>query len=321
MTLKSYVVARTIQFPFFVLAALTFIYIVVRCAPGDPIRLLFGMRMGTEYSPEVVEFIRHELGLDQPIYIQYLNWLSRVLRGDLGYSYIFGQSVSEMIIPRLINTLRLQTVSVALSILIGIPTGIISAVRQRSKVDYALMGSAIFFWSIPWFWYGLIMIFVFSLYLGVFPAIGAFPIGKEATLLDYLRHIALPSIVLGTSGSGFLSRLVRSSMLEVLEETYIMMARSKGLSERIVIYKHVFRNAMLPVVTAIGLYIAFMVSGSAVIENIFAYPGVGALLVDAARFRDYPVVMGVSVIVSVSVIITVFLTDIAYAFIDPRIRH
>jgi peptide/nickel transport system permease protein len=321
MTLRRHVIGRLLLMAPFIFGVLTLIFVLIKSAPGDPIQIMYGMRPGKEYNPAVVERLRHELGLDQPIPIQYIQWIGRVLTGDLGYSYIYGQTVLKMISDSFMYTIILQSAGFILSLLIAIPAGIVSAAKQHSKTDYILTGGAIFFYSMPWFFYALIMIYVFGLWLGVAPIMGATSLGAPWTLGDFLHHMILPTIVLGTSGAGFLSRIVRSSMLEVLDQTYIMMARSKGLSERVVIFRHAFRNAMLPVTTVAGMYLGFLVSGSAVIEWVFAYPGIGGLIVNASLQRDYPIIMGTSIIVCLSIILAVFLTDILYAFIDPRIRY
>jgi ABC-type dipeptide/oligopeptide/nickel transport system permease component len=203
-----------------------------------------------------------------------------------------------------------------LSFLIAIVLGVNSAAKQYSKSDYASMSLAIFFWSMPWFWYSLMLMFVFSLYLGWLPTYG---IGTG--LVGQIKSMVLPVIVLSTTGAGFLARLVRSCMLDVLRQDYVRTARSKGLSQRIVIYKHALRNALLPVVTVMGLYLGYMVSGTAVVETVFAYPGIGQLLVNAAFYRDYPMIVATTVVISISVVVSVFLVDILYAYLDPRIRY
>jgi peptide/nickel transport system permease protein len=235
--------------------------------------------------------------------------------------------VADLVRRAVLWTIILEAASLAIAILIAVPIGILAAVKQGSKTDHVARFFGIFFWSIPWFWYGALMILFFSLYMPIFPAGGAYSttdaeaIFGKGTILDVLWHLVLPAIVLGTNYAGFLSRIVRSSMLEILRQEYILTARSKGLKERIVIYKHAFRNALLPVITVIGLYLGSMLSGAAVVETVFSWPGMGRLIVESSYTRDYPTIMGCVVTTSTVMVFAILVTDIMYAFIDPRIRY
>jgi peptide/nickel transport system permease protein len=282
---------------------------------------MYGLRPGLDFGLEQMIQIRQKLGLDRPIYIQYFIWLGKLVRGDLGRSISWRTPVNVIVRRALTNTLKMQIPSLLLAIAISIPTGVISAVKQYSKVDYVAMSLSLLTWSLPWFWYSLMAIYLFSIKLGWFPAGGMFTLGSKATILDQLYHMILPVFVLGTMSTGFITRLVRSSMLEVLRQDYIVVARSKGLAEKVVIYKHALKNALLPTVTVIGLYVGFLVGGAAITETVFTWPGTGQIMVEASKLQDYPVIMGITIIVSTSVLFSVLFTDILYAYLDPRIRY
>ena len=321
MGLKAYVIRRLILAVPLMIGVMTIVFVFVHLAPGDPVITVLGMRPGIDFTPADLDRIRHAYGLDRPIYVQYFDWISDLLHGDLGYSYVYAKPVSKLIASHIKNTLLLQTVSFAISLAIAIPAGVISAVKQYSKIDYVCTFFTSFFWSMPRFWLGLMMILTFTVALGVLPSSGMGPPGQQPTLSDMLIHLILPAVTLGLNGTAFTARLTRASMLEVLRQDYILTARSKGLKERIVIYKHAFRNALLPVVTLIGVYVGWLIGGSVIVETVFAWPGIGMLVVDSANFRDYPVVMGVTLVVALSMIICVIITDIVYAYLDPRIKY
>jgi len=316
MTLRGYVAKRLLEMIPLLIGITLLVFIIIHSVPGDPAEIFFGMRPGVEYNPKDIEAVRIQLGLDRPLYEQYLSWIIRMLHGDLGHSYVFGTAVSYELGGALLNTLKLQIPSIILSFLIAIFVGVTSATKQYSKTDYAGMSFAIFFWSMPWFWFSLMMIFTFSLYLGWFPTYG---IGNSP--IEQVKSLVLPVVVLGLTGAGFLARLVRSCMLEVLRQDYVRTARAKGVAERVVIYKHALRNAVLPVITVMGLYLGYAVSGTAVVETVFAYPGIGQLLVNAASYRDYPMIMAATLVISVSVVVSIFVVDILCAYLDPRIRY
>lgn len=318
MGFKGFIAKRVlISVPTFFIASLI-VFFLVHSAPGDPILTLYGLQPDTDFDREQLDYMRHLYGLDQPIIVQYFHWISRVIRFDLGRSYVYRSPVSELVAKAILNTLKLQLTGTVLAILIAIPIGVISAVKQYSKIDYTLMTGSLLLWSLPWFWYGLMLILVFSVTLGWLPSHGT---SYSGGFFDELRHMILPVAVLATATLGFLARIVRSSMLEVLRQDYIVVARAKGLRERIVIYKHALRNALLPVVTVIGLYFGFVLSGAAIIETTFAWPGCGWLIVQASTFRDYTLLMGITMVVTLSVIISVLITDITYGYLDPRIKY
>ncbi len=322
--LKLYVVQRVaLIIPLFFLTSLI-IFSLIHIAPGDPVEIMFATA-GSRPGKEVIEQIRTSLGLDQPIYVQYAIWISKLLRGDLGFSYISRRPVALIIGERFWYTIELMSFALVISLLTAIPLGIVSAVRKYSAIDTAFSLFALFGYSMPSFWIALILISVFSVRLGLFPIFGAHTIGESFSAINYwmdhIYHMILPAIVISTTNTAYFFRLVRGSMLDVFREDFITTARAKGLKERVVVYKHAFRNTMLPLVTFVGLSIGFILGGAVAIEFIFAWPGMGKLAVDAALQRDYPVLMGVSMIIAAMVLVANLVTDVIYALIDPRIRY
>lgn len=287
---------------------------IVYLAPGNPARLA----LGEGASPEAVARLEREMGLDQPAHVRYVNWLFDVLQGDLGTSIQSGRPVSVMIIERLGPTLELAFVAMALTLIIALPLGVISAVRQYSWVDNTSMLFAIFWLSMPSFWLGLVLIYLFAVRWQYFPVSG-----RDGALLSltWWSFILLPAVATGTRRAGLLTRLMRSSMLEILNENYIRTARGKGIGQRAVIYTHGMKNAMIPVITLIGLQVPLIFSGTVIIEVVFAWPGMGRLLVDAVLSRDYPVVQGTILVYSLIVLVTNLAVDIAYTYFDPRIEY
>lgn len=284
--------------------------------------------LDTQYdiSPEIIFELEHRMGLDKPIYMQYFIWLKNILTGNLGNSYISQIPVAESIINYWTYTLRLSLASLFLSLLISVPLGILSAVHKDKLLDNATRVFSLIGVSMPNFWTGLLCIYVFALRFDLFPVFGAHTIGMEypnlwVSITDQLWHMALPLFVAVFGGIALTTRLVRSSMLDVLNQEYIMTARAKGVKERIVVYKHALRNAMLPVVTLVGLSMGFLLSGSVTLETIFAWPGLGRFVVQATFTRDYPAIMAMTMLVSSMVVIANLVTDIAYSLLDPRIRY
>lgn len=321
MGLRRYLVSRVLQTSIVFFITMTIIWVIIRLAPGDPVEVMFGMRPGAygEYMKEDYDHIRHILGLDKPLPVQYADWMFRLLKGNLGYSYIQSSPVAPIVLKSLVNTLKLQAISFVLTLLISIPVGIITAIKQYSKISKVLTGFVIFFWSLPSFWFALITLFVFSYTLRWFPTHGTG--AYTGSLFEQLKAMILPIVVLGVTSSGFIARLIRSGMLEVWRQDYILAARSRGLREMVIIYRHAFRNALLPVITVVGIMCGLLFSGSAVIEVVFSYPGIGYLIVNSAYFRDYPLMLGSFVVTVSAILILNMLVDILYGFIDPRIRH
>ncbi len=284
-------------------------YGLVFLTPGDPARTILRQQLERQPSQAEVEAFRAEQGLDEPIPIQYLDWLSDALRGDLGTSYYTDTAVTTLIFDALPLTLELAAASMVVALALAIPTGVLSAVHRGTSVDYASQLGALVGVSMPNFWLGYLLIMVFALTLGVLPVAGAGSVGQ----------LVLPAITLGTGMAAIVTRLVRTSMLEVLDEEYVDTARSKGLRERIVIYKHALRNALIPVVTIVGLQFGSLLNGAVVVEIVFQRPGLGMLLVDAVFDRNYPIVQGIALFTAVIFVATNLLVDVTYRYLDPRV--
>lgn len=312
------------------LGILTLIFFVIHLAPGDPTARYFSPNV----SPEVIEQMRRNLGLDQPLHIQYFKWLTSFAQGDFGYSFGQMRPISDILPEVLWNTVQLMLVSIVVIFLVGMLIGIIQAVRQYSVSDNILTFLALFFYSMPSFWFALMLILMFSLKASQwgfpeflrFPASGMTDVGYEflspgAKFMDRIEHMVLPAIALGIGNAAGVARYMRGSMLEVINQDFIRTARAKGLSERTVIFKHALRNAMIPIITLLGLYLPILLSGSVLVETIFAWPGMGRIIVDAIFQRDYPLVMATSFVAAVMVVIGNLMADVLYAVVDPRIRN
>jgi peptide/nickel transport system permease protein len=283
-------------------------------SPGDPVRVMLGFRA----NEEAVARIRAELGLDRPYHVRYLKWLTNAARGNLGRSLQRNEDVLDMITERLPATLEMTAFAVMVAVLLAIPMGVISATRAHTFVDNILSVSSLFWISMPGFWIAMIAVLLFSMTLNIFPISGR---GGPLWTLEGLRYLALPGLILGVRQVAIISRLIRAGMLEILNEDYVRTARSKGLSERIVIYKHALRNAMIPTVTIFGLQIPELLSLAVIIETVFAWPGTGRLLVDAVLKRDYTLVQGIVLVYALLVILLNLFVDLLYAYIDPRIKY
>lgn len=290
------------------------IFAVIHKTPGGPALL-----NNPDIDPAVAREHRQALGLDDPIPVQYARWLQNVLRGNLGKSYQHSLPTVGLIADRIPNTLLLSGTALLLAVAVAIPLGVISAVYRYSAADYAATVAAFFGVSIPIFWLGILLIIVFSVQLGWLPSAGMVTVGAPFSIGDLLRHLIMPAVVLSTFPLAQLTRYTRSSMVEVLGHDYIRTARSKGLAEVMVLARHAMRNALVPVVTVLGVLIPRLLSGAVITEAIFAWPGLGRLAVDSAIQRDYPVIMGVTLLVSVMVIISNLITDLVYVALDPRI--
>lgn len=284
--------------------------------PGDPVIALMGLE---NLNVEELESIRHELGLDRPIPVQYADWLGGVLQGDWGRSVRTNEPVLDMIVYRLPVTLQLGVVAWVISLAIGIPAGIVSALRRNSSADIVATVTAMIGVAMPSFWLAILMIMLFSVRLGWLPPSGFMDIWEDP--VRSLKLLAMPAITLGVGMSAMLMRQTRSSMLEVLEQDYIRTARAKGLSERVVVIGHALRNALIPVVTVIGIQLTYLLSGSVIVEQIFAIPGIGRLAVNSIYGRDFPAVQGVVLFMGFAVVVLNLVVDIIYGYLDPRIRY
>jgi peptide/nickel transport system permease protein len=329
--MTAYIIRRTLGAIPLLLGILTLVFIFMHAAPGDPT----AMYVQPGVAPEVRDQMRENWGLDQPLHIQYVRWMGSFLKGDFGYSYTQSRPVSAIMAERIPNTLILSGTALLLIFGIGIGIGIIQAVRQYSLLDNTLTLGALFIYSMPSFWLALILIIMLAYKLHQvewWPELLKFP-ASDMTSIDYdllsplaklgdrLHHLVLPSIALGVSSAAAVARYMRSSMLEVIRQDYIRTARAKGVPERAVILKHALKNALLPIISLLGLYLPFLFSGAVLVEYVFAWPGMGKTIVDAILQRDYPTVMATSFIFAAIVVFANLLADILYAIVDPRIRY
>ncbi|MEM0007868.1 MAG: ABC transporter permease [Candidatus Bathyarchaeia archaeon] len=283
-----------------------FIFLLMQMLPGDPIKLIASERA----TPERIEELRRSWGLDQPIYIQYFYWLSHVMMGDFGYSYVTRLPVSHLIWSRLPYTIQLTFTALILSYVLGIPIGVIAAVKRGTVVDNVTVGVATFFYSMPTYWLGLILMLIFGLYLRWFPISGSFSL--ESMVLPLLT-LTLPYVAMS-------ARIVRTEMLEVLTEDYVRTAWAKGLPSRMVILKHALRNALIPLTVMFFLDLPWIIGGAVIVESVFAWPGMGSLLYKSILKQDYPVVQAIVLIITILTVICNILGDVVVAFLDPRIR-
>lgn len=314
--MSRYLLRRLVQTVVLLLVVSVVVFALVTQAPGGP-SILLDRNMGAEELARM----RALLGLDQPVHVQYVRWLAQVLRGNLGVSYQAGLPVLEIILQMLPNTLLLSAASLVLSLVVAIPAGVISAARPYSAVDHAVTTLCFFGISVPTFWYGLMLIVLFSIVLGWLPPGGMHTLGGERSALDVLRHLVLPAVVLGTANMALFARYTRSATMAVLRQDYVRTARAKGLPGRRVLYHHALRNALLTVVTVVGLQLPRLVGGAAITETVFAWPGMGSLAVRAAFERDYPMIMGITLVISAVVAASTLLVDFLYVYLDPRIRY
>ena len=300
----------TVPLLFFVsLVVFSFVHVL----PGDP-AVLF---LGEEATPETLAKFRTRLGFDRPLVTQYVEWLGRALRGDLGRSLRTNQPVTEAILQRLPVTLELLGAALAVSLAIAIPAGIVSAVKRNSGVDLASTVFALIGFSLPNFWLGLILIYVFALLLRWLPPSGFAPL---PALADNARSLILPALTLGTALAALITRQLRSGMLEVLRQDYVRTAQAKGLGQGVVVAKHALKNALIAVVTVIGLQIGGLLGNTIITESLFALPGVGRLMIDAVFSRDFFIVQGVVLFLAVGYVLSNLIVDILYSYLDPRIR-
>jgi len=323
MSLKRYVLVRIALIIPTLIVVTSIIFFLLHLAPGNPVDIMLATSKG---SRDIREVLMRRFGLDQPLHIQYFLWLYNTFTGNLGIS-VNGLAVVDIIAPRIWYTLELMLVSLVISVIIATLLGALAGYKHNSLLDRALSVLALIGYSVPNFWLGLIFILVFAVILGWFP-VGAFSLGIElarisdltSSLSVHLIYLALPAAVLVIEFTPYFFRLLRASMIDVANEDYIVTARSKGLKETVILYKHALRNALVPLITAVGTSLGFIFGGSYVVEVVFAWPGLGSLLVTAALSRDYWVVMGVSIITAIMVIFSSIGIDIAYAYFNPKIR-
>lgn len=318
--MAQYVVNRIlVSIPVF-LGITLIVFALFSLSPGDPVINIIGFGAFVEMTPDEVEAVRVQYGLDQPWPVRYGRWVTDAVRGDLGYPFKGSMSVSQLLGDRIWPTLQLMGTAFLTSLLVGIPMGVIMGLKQYSLTDYTLTVLAFFNLSIPNFFLALGTIYIFALKLDLLPTNGMQSIGEPFSLADRLLHLVLPTLVLGTFYAGIWARYARSSILEVLNQDYIRTARAKGLLEWTVITRHAFRNALLPLVTVVALSLPQLLGGAIIVETIFQWPGLGMLGWRATTTRDYPVLMGITLISATMILLSNLLADVAYGYVDPRIR-
>ena len=324
----KYILKRLLYlvFVFFIVSIIMFgIY---KCVPGDPARMMIDSSKQTvdpERYEQMYQDARERLGLDKPVVVQYVSWLGNMLTGDFGFSSQYRRPVAEIVADPIGNTVMLNVASMILVFVITIPLGIITAVKKGSVLDNVVQVGTVIGYSLPSFVIALIFIFLFTKLLPIFPISGVNSAGISGSgftiFMDKLYHMALPCIVMTFASLGSITRYVRAAMIDVLRQDYIRTARAKGLREKVVIYSHAFRNALIPVVTTVLLQIPHIIGGSTITEQIFGWPGIGSQMISSINNRDYPMVMGIAVILALTVLATNILLDIVYGLVDPRISY
>jgi peptide/nickel transport system permease protein len=323
----SYFARRLVNSAAVLFLLTVFVFMLLRLAPGSPVYIL----LGPDASQEQVDRLTHELGFDQPLHVQYLRFISDLLRGDLGVSLIYQTSAAQLVVQRLPATLELAACAIALGLVLAIPIGIVTGVRRQSWVDHAGSIFTVAGVSAPAFWLGAVLIIAFSVNLRWFATSGrGLPLpdalalaaaGNPGPLADSLRHLILPTVTLAAFQMAFIARLTRSSILEELGQNYIRAARARGLPYSLVVIRHALRNALLPVITVLGLEISSLVGGAVITESVFAWPGVGQLIFSAVSGRDYPLAQAGILITAVFVVAVSLVVDMSYGVLDPRIRY
>jgi peptide/nickel transport system permease protein len=333
--MRKYIVKRLLLAVPTLIGVSILVFLMIHLIPGDPAETMLFPK-GTE---EEIAALRHKLGLDKPLHIQYISWMLNALHFDFGNSVQTGDAVVREIIHRFPATIELTVAAILIAVLIGIPLGVISAQKKNSFVDYFCISISLFGVSIPIFWLGLMLIYVFSVSIGIFPVSGRITMGSSIPgitgfytidslltgnlkmFIDALKHLILPAVSLSSVSLALIVRITRSSMLDVLMQDYIRTAKAKGIPYKKIIFKHALKNALIPVITVVGLQLGRLLGGAILTETVFSWPGIGTLVVSAIVNRDYPIVQGVVFIVTVLFIPVNLLVDILYAYIDPRIRY
>jgi peptide/nickel transport system permease protein len=314
--MKKYLTRRLVSVIPILWLASTLVFSLIHFVPGDPVLVILG---SSEVKPAQVEAMRHKLGLDRPLLVQYWNWLSDLVRGDLGTSIISDQPVMKMILERLPTTLTVTGAALLICLFISIPAGIFASLRHNTYADYTFMGLVILGVSAPSFWLALLLILLFSVKLKFLPLVGFVSIFEN--FWEGLKFLILPACSLAFVLGAVIARMTRSSMLEVLREDYIVTALAKGIPRRFIVMKHALKNAFAPVLTIIGFQIGFLLGGTVVIEDVYSIPGVGKLIFQAISNRDYPVVQGCLLMLTFIYVLVNTLVDLAYTYFDPRVSY
>ena len=315
--MRSYIIKRCLSILPTLLGVTLIIFIIIRMVPGDALILM--MEESYNVSPEEVEILKQKLGLDKPLYMQYFLWIADLARGNFGYSIWQRSAVLPEITRRIPITLELALMTTSISVLIGVPIGIISAIKHDSMIDHSVRVFSIGGLSIPNFWLGIMAIVIPSVYLAWTPPLIYIPFVSNpgAHLIQFL----IPALLMGYHFSAAIMRMTRNAFMEVIRQDYIRTAHAKGLTEQVIVYKHALKNAMIPILSVIGVQIAFMMGGSVIIEQIFCLPGIGRLVLESISQRDYPLLQGVLFIIAFSIIMVNLIVDILYSFLDPRIHY
>jgi peptide/nickel transport system permease protein len=311
--MRTYVIRRCLMIIPTLIGIATVVFIIVRLAPGNPAEIL----LGDYATPEALAYLNQKMGLDRPLFYQYAVYLQQLFQGDFGRSFATDRQVLPEIVRHLPYTLELSLAAVVISILIGLPAGILSAIKRDTLFDRISMVAALFLAAMPLFWLGILLMLFFSIRLGWFPLIGA----GDPSSLNAVKYLVLPSIALAGTPIALVARITRSSVLEIVEQDFVRVARAKGLRENRVILKHVLKNAMIPVTTVIGLNIGQLLGGGVVIEMVFARPGLGKLLIDSIHARDYLQVQGTVIVTAALFVLINLLVDLSYSLFDPRVRY
>ena len=317
--LLRYAAMRLVQLIPMVLVVTMVVFFVMMIVPGDPVMVMLGAVEGAPISQEVYDAMRARLGLDQPLLIQYVNWLWNMLQGDLGSSITYRTPALDVILLRLVPTTYLMVGGLIMAVIIAVPAGVLAAIHNNTKWDHLATGFVIFGITVPTFWLALVAILIFAVYLGWLPAIGYTPPQKD--FVEFLRHIALPMTVVALNIAATVLRFQRQDFLEQMHLDYVRTARAKGLSETLVMWKHVLRNSLMTTLTVVGLQMAYLSGLITVVETVFNYPGIGYLLLNSIHTRDFVVVQGVVLFMVFLCIVVNLIVDILYAVLDPRVRY
>ena len=312
----QYIIRRLIHSIIIVWGCATLVFFLIRAIPGDPIIQM----LGPEYTPEAAEALREKLGLNEPILVQYYRWMGNIFQGDFGSSITGAESVNAAILSGLPKTMSIALLAFVIATVIAIPTGVLAALKRNSFADFAVSLIAFLGVSMPSFWFGIILILVFAVNLGWLPSLGYASFTEDGPV-EWFKHLILPSLAIGAGYAAILMRFVRAGLLEAMSSDYIRTARSKGLAEKRVVISHGLRNSLIPVVTVAGIQVALLLSGTVVIETVFSIRGIGRLLVGAIFDKDYPMVQGTILVVSVIFVFANLIVDIIYTLLDPRIKY
>jgi peptide/nickel transport system permease protein len=309
-----YITRRLLEMLIVLFGVTVAVFLMLKLTPGDPATAI----LGVQATPAEVARVRQALGLDQPIYVQFGLWFANLLQGDLGLSYISKKPVLELITTRFPVTLELTIFAMLLAVIFGIPAGMISAARRYTPLDYTITSLSLFGVSMPAFWFAILLILLFSLYLGWLPASGYVPWRRG--VWPHMKSMIMPSISLGLFLMGSLARFSRASMIETLVKDYIRTANAKGLARPVVLWRHALKNALIPTVTVLGIQFGALLGGAIITEQVFAFPGVGTMLLTAVNQRDFPVVQGLTLVIAVAFTLTNLVVDVLYTWLNPRIR-